>query len=302
MSQESKISSLVSFFVKFFKNKIQYVLLSYPLGMLSVFFLIPLGILFIFSFYLNVPEGLYKPGFTFEHYVRFFTSSFFLKKMRFTIEVSLITTVICLLLGYPVAYYLVRMRSDVRRNLYMIIMIGTLWITYIVRAYAWRIALAGVGPISKFLMFIGIFDQPHSFAPGYWAVVIGLTYVFLPYMILALYSSISNISMDLEEASLSLGANRFNTFMRIILPLSRGGIIAGSILVFTLSLGVYVTAKILGNPAEWTLAIFIGDTIIDLLNIPFGAAMSMMLMTLVIGSLGLMAKLTGMAGKRGRTS
>lgn len=285
---------------KLFGNQGQYVLLLYPLSLLIVFFLIPLGILIVFSFYLNVPEGLYKPGFTLEHYNRLFTNLFFWKKLWFTIQVSFVTTVICLLVGYPVAYHLARIRSDVRRNLYMIIIIGTLWITYIVRAYAWRIVLAGVGPISKFLMWIGIFDRPHSFVPGYWAVVIGLTYVFLPYMILALYSSISRISLDLEEASLSLGANRFKTFVRIILPLSKNGIIAGFLLVFTLSVGVYVTAKILGNPSEWTVAIFIGDRIIDLLNIPYGAAMSTVLIALVIGLLVLMAKLTGVS-QRGRT-
>jgi ABC-type spermidine/putrescine transport system permease subunit I len=174
----------------------------------------------------------------------------------------------------------------------MITIIGTLWLTYIIRAYAWRIILAGVGPINKILTTVGILSEPISFAPGYGAVIVGLIYVFLPFMILTLYSSINNIDINLEEASLSLGANRLKTFLKVTLPLSRNGIISGVLLVFVLALGVYVTASILGNPSEWTLAIFIGDTITELLNIPFAAAMSMVLIALVIGSLGLLAMLT----------
>ncbi|MGQ9760018.1 MAG: ABC transporter permease [Candidatus Methanomethylicaceae archaeon] len=280
--------------------KYRYILLSYPLAMLFVFFLLPLGALLVSSFYINVPGAFYKVGFTFENYIRFFTNPFYLRKMWFTIEMAFIVAVICLFVGYPVAYYLTRLRSGTLRNLCMITMISTLWLTYIVRAYAWRIILAGVGPLNKFLMAIGVFDEPHNFAPGYGAVVIGLTYVFLPFAILSLYSSISKIEVELEEASLSLGANRFKTFVWVILPLSKGGIISAFLLVFVLALGAYVTPKILGNPPQWPIAIFIGDIATDLMNIPLSAAMSIVLITIVLGSLGLMAKLTRMMGSRGR--
>lgn len=271
---------------------VKYMLVGFPAFILVVFFLIPFGMLIVSSFYINTPGAFYEPGFTVENYVRFFSSTFYLQKMWFTIQISLITAAICLFLGYPTAYYLARMRSNTKRNLYMMIIIGTLWVTYIVRAYAWRIVLAGVGPISQLLVSIGILNKPQSFAPGYWAIVIGLVYVFLPFMILSLYNSISNIKKELEEASATLGARDIETFYRVLIPLSKNGIISGLLLVFVLSLGVYVTSSILGNPSEWTLAIFIGDTITEQMNIPLGAAISIVLITLVVGSLGLMAKLT----------
>lgn len=287
--------------IRFLKSKIKYILLAYPLFALLIFFVVPLVMLIVTSFYTNVPTAFYEKTFTYENYLRFFTSSFYLDRMWLTIQISLITAILCLFLGYPTAYYLVRIPSDLKRNIYMGVIIGTLWITYIVRAYAWRIILAKRGPINTFLVSIGIFDKPHSFAPGYWATLIGLVYAFLPFMILSLYSSISNIDKELEEASLLLGANRLKTFAKIVLPLSKNGIISGFLLVFVLALGVYVTASILGGPSEWTLAIFIGKEITDQLNLPFGSAISIVLIGLVLGSLGLMSLLTTKAsgGRKG---
>ncbi|GAD51835.1 spermidine Putrescine ABC transporter permease component PotB [Halarchaeum acidiphilum MH1-52-1] len=274
------------------RSRTKYLVAAYPSVLLGLLFVIPLLMLVVFSFYLNVNGGYFKPGFTFENYVRFFTHRLYRGQLLFTLQISFVTTLITLVLGYPLAYYLSRMNNGLVRRAVMILVVSTLWITYVIRAYVWTVLLAKSGPISKIGVALGILPEPTGWTPGYWALVIGMAYAFLPFMILSLYNSLKNIDGELIEASKNLGAGPLETFRRVTLPLSKNGVISGSALVFILSLGVYVLPKILGSPSQWTIAIIIGDQVNQQQNIPFAAAMSIALMVVVVVILGAVARFT----------
>lgn len=282
-------------------GRLKYIL-AYPLGMLVIFFLIPLAMLVIFSFYHHPPGGFYEPAFTLENYVRFFTKALYLKRMAFTVEISVLTALLCLILGYPFTYYLARIAS--KRRFYVIMVISTLWLSYIIRSYAWTVLLSRSAGISKLFAWMGLIEQPRSYTPGFLAVIIGLVYVFLPFMILTLYGSLKGISSEYEEASLNLGAGPWKTFWNVTLPLSKDGIISGVLLVFILTMGAYVVPSILGKPKQWTMAIIIGDQATYESNVPFGAAMALVLMVFSIVVIWIIARLAGTKslsmGARGR--
>lgn len=259
--------------------------------MLVVFFIIPLGMLCVFSFYHHPPGGFYEPAFSFENYTRFFTKALYLKRMAFTIEISALTAIICLILGYLFTYYLTRITS--KRRIFIILVISTLWLSYIIRSYAWTVILSRSAGISKLFVWLGLLDQPQSYSPSLLAVVVGLVYVFLPFMILTLYGSLKSIHHEYEEASLNLGAGPWRTFWNVTLPLSKDGVISGSLLVFILTMGAYVVPSILGKPKQWTMAIIIGDQATYESNVPFGAAMALILMIFAIVIIWLISRLAG---------
>ncbi len=274
-------------------GKLKY-LLAYPLAMLVIFFLVPLAMLIVFSFYHHPPGGFYEPAFSLENYSRFFTRALYLKRMAFTVGISALTAVLCLMMGYPFTYYLARRAS--KKRFFIILVISTLWLSYIIRSYAWTVILSRNAGVSKLLVWLGVLDQPQSYAPGLVAVIIGLVYVFLPFMILTLYGNLKNLNREYEEASLNLGAGPLRTFWTVTLPLSKDGMIAGSLLVFILTMGAYVVPSILGKPTQWTMAIIIGDQATYESNVPFGAAMALMLMVFVVAVIWIIAKLTGTRG------
>lgn len=261
--------------------------LGYPLAMLALLFIVPFAFLIVVSFFPKPSGEYYSVGFTLTHYIRLFTTSLYLERLVFTIELAGLTAFTCLALGYPIAYSLVRMDSRLRRRVYITTIVSTMWLTYIIRAFAWGVILSKSGVLNEFLRTLGLIDEPLVSAPGFWAVVIGMTYVFLPFAILTIYSSLTNINPELEEASLNLGANRLQTFRKITLPLSRNGIYAAWMLVFILALGSYIIPRLLGNPSQWTLPIIITQQVLLQLNVPFGAALSLVMMALVVILLGL---------------
>ena len=269
--------------------------LGYPLLALILLFAIPVALLVVMSFFPKPSGEYYRFGFTLRHYRRLFTVPLYLNKLAFTIWVSMATAFLCLFLGYPVAYFLSRLKSNLRLRVAMIVIISSMWLTYIIRAYAWSVILAKNGILNDLLMTAGVIGSPLEISPGIWAMMIGMTYVFLPFAILTLYSSINNINPELEEASKNLGANRFQTFRKIVLPLSRNGIFGAWMLVFILAVGAYVVPSILGSPSEWTLPVIIADQVTLELNVPFGAALSFVLMLVVVVFLAIGSKYMGVS-------
>ena len=267
------------------RSRAKWYVLSYPLAWLAGVFFVPLSLLVVFSFWVNVPGGQYVPGFTFENYVRFLTSSLYLGQMWLTIEVSLVTAVVSLFLGYPIAYYLARMDRPWLRSVLLITIISSLWVTYVIRAYAWQVILANGGILSRIGVVLGVLAEPRGFYPSYWGMIVGMVYVFLPFMILTLYSSIRNIDGELLEASKNLGAGSAMTFRRVTLPLSKNGIVSGTALVFILALGSYVIPRLLGSASERTLPVLIEPQIMSESNYPFAAAMSIGLILVVLAFL-----------------
>ena len=188
-------------------------------------------------------------------------------------RVAGITTLVALLVGYPAAYCIAKMNQ--RRQLACLILVMLpLWSNYLIRTYAWMVMLNNEGLINRVLMGMGVIDQPLPLLYNDFAIIIGLVYGYMPFMILALFSSISKLGPDLREASTDLGASAFTTFRRVTLPLTLPGIAAGSVFVFVLSVGNFVTPDLLGGGKRTMLGNLIYDQFLTARDWPFGSAIA----------------------------
>ena len=194
---------------------------------------------------------------------------------------ALMTTVICLIFAYPFAYFLAT-RSPKVRNLALVFVMIPFWSNFLVRNYAWRVILGNDGIMSRASEVLGFGETDLLFTKT--AVVLGLVYGFLPFMVLPLYASLERIDLDLVEASRDLYASGFQTFRRVLLPLSMPGVIAGSILVFVPSLGAYVTPEILGGAKTTLLGSYVVTQFTGAANWPVGSAISFVVMVVMLAA------------------
>ena len=246
-----------------------------------IFFGVPLLIVFAYSFSTRSRTG--DPTFSelsFDAYAKLKEELVRNVAIRSAL-LALLTTVICLLVAYPFAYF-VATRGPVARNLLLVAVMIPFWTNFLVRNYAWRVILSTGGPISGVTEAIGLGETNLLFTRT--AVVIGLVYSFLPFMILPLYAAIERIDWRLVEASRDLYCNGWQSFTKVVLPLSMSGVIAGSILVFVPTLGAYVTPAILGGGKEALLGEYIVGQFLTARNWPVGASLSFVLMTVMLGA------------------
>jgi len=248
---------------------------------LVVFFAIPLGIVFVFSFATrNRFGGTDLSGWNLEAYQKL--GEPIVRDILFrSLWIAILTTLICLVIGYPFAYFLAT-RRPISRNLMLVFVMIPFWSNFLVRNYAWRVLLGREGLVSDAFDFVGLGPREYLFTKT--AVMIGLVYGFLPFMILPLYASIERIDSSLLEASRDLYASGWQTFRRVLLPLSMPGVIAGSILVFVPSLGAYVTPEILGGAKSTLLGSYIVTQFLTARNWPVGASLSFVLMTVMLAA------------------
>lgn len=246
---------------------------------LVLFFATPLVIVVVYSFATrNRFGGTDLSGWNLDSYAKL--GEPIVRDILFrSVWLALITTVICLVIGYPFAYFLAT-RSPTVRNVMMVFVMIPFWTNFLVRNYAWRVILGNDGPLSKTTDFLGFGEQELLFSQT--AVVLGLVYGYLPFMILPLYAAIERIDMRLLEASRDLYATGWQSFKQVLLPLSMPGVIAGSILCFVPSLGAYVTPEILGGAKTTLLGSYIVTQFLTARNWPFGAALSFVLMSVML--------------------
>jgi putative spermidine/putrescine transport system permease protein len=209
--------------------------------------LVPVAILFRYSLNRFDPAAYMVEAVTAENYVKFFTDPYYLTVLARTIRVSVVSTLICLVMGFPLAYWLARMTSR-WKNLMVILVVLPLFIGNAVRAAGWMTLFGAKGFINSVLMTIGVIDQPLTLMYTEMAVVVGIITVNLPYMVLTLQSVLEGIARPIEEAALSLGAAPFQTFRRVVWPLALPGTLAGTILTFILAMNAYATPVLLGGP------------------------------------------------------
>jgi len=245
---------------------------------LVLFFALPLVIVFVYSFATrNQFGGTDLSGWNVDAY-RTLGDPIVRNILLRSLWLATLTTVICLVLGYPFAYYLAT-RTPTVRNLMLVFVMIPFWANFLVRNYAWRVLLGRDGLVSDATELVGL--GPREFLFTNTAVMIGLVYGFLPFMILPLYASIERIDGALLEASRDLYASGWQTFLKVLLPLSRPGVVAGSILVFVPSLGAYVTPEILGGAKTTLLGSYIVTQFLTARNWPVGAALSFVLMAIM---------------------
>ena len=242
-------------------------------------FLAPLGIVVIYSLLTRGVYGGVERPWTIESYQRL-ADPLYLSILLRSFWISTLSTVLCLVLGFPMALFIAR--SGARRNLYLNLVILPFWTSFLVRTYAWMFLLRDTGLINTVLKALHLIDQPLPLLYNEGAVIVGLVYGYLPFMILPLYTSLEKLDPSLLEASADLGARPWTTFTRIMVPLCAPGIRAGSILVFITCLGAYLTPDLLGGSKTVMIGNVIQNQFTSARDWPFGAACSLALMALVM--------------------
>ncbi len=239
--------------------------------------LIPIAILFRYSLNAFVPGKFMVEAVTLDNYIRFFTDPFYLNVLWRTVRVAFATTLICLVLGFPLAYVLARMQSR-WKNLMVMLVVLPLFVGNAVRAAGWMVAFGSKGFINAGLMGAGVISEPIQLMYTEMAVIIGIAAVNLPFMVLTLSSVIEGIDRAVEEAAFSLGAGPWAMFRRILAPLAMPGILAGTILTFILAMNAYATPVLLGGPKFQTMGPLVYNQFAQQNNWPFGGAISFVLM------------------------
>ena len=238
---------------------------------------LPVLLLFRFSFNLYDPRLFMIETLSPANYVRFFTDSFYLNIFFTTIWVAMLCTLICLILGFPLAYVLARTRTRFK-SLLIILVVVPLFVGNAVRAAGWMTLFGSRGFLSVSLMELGLTSGPTELMFTPTAVVIGIIAVNLPFMVLTLQSVLEGIDRAMEEAAFSLGAGPITMFRRVLWPMAMPGIIAGVILTFILGMNAYATPVLLGGPEFNMMAPLVYGQF-QLNNWPFGAAVAFVLMT-----------------------
>ncbi|MGH9112530.1 MAG: ABC transporter permease [Acidimicrobiales bacterium] len=246
---------------------------------LTVFFMVPLGIVVAYSFATRSRTGRTElRDWNLDAYARLGDDIVRTIAVR-SLWIALATTLISLVLAYPLAYYM-STRTPTVRNILLVGVMLPFWSNFLVRTYAWRVLLDSDGLVSQATGAVGIGETRLLFTPT--AVLIGLVYGYLPFMVLPLYAAIERIDWSLVEAARDLHASAWTAFRRIVWPLSLPGVIAGSILVFVPSFGAYVTPAILGGNKEGLLGSFIVSQFLSARNGPVGASLSVVVLSVML--------------------
>lgn len=261
---------------------------------LTLFTLLPLLMVAAVSLMRRDESGLIAPVFTLANYARLL-DPLYLRVFGHSLALAALATVLCLLVGYPFAYLLSRVRAGWRPALLTLVIVP-FWTNSLARVYAMRGLLAAKGPVNALLLALGWIDEPVRLLYTGPAVAIGLVYVLLPFMVLPLYSSFEKLDHRLIEAARDLGAGRFATFWRVIVPLTAPGIAAGSLLVFLPALGMFYVTDVLGGARGLLVGNFLKDQFLDARDWPFGAAASVLVIALLFVCLALYGRVRGGVG------
>ena len=206
-----------------------------------------------------------------------------------SIKFAAITTVFCLAIGYPFAYFMARANPSIRPTLMMLVMLP-FWTSFLLRIYAWKGMLANNGVINHFLISIGAIETPIHMMNTPFSLLIGMVYTYLPFMILPLYTNLAKMDIRFIEAAADLGSTPWNTFWRVTVPLSKSGIIAGSMLVFIPCVGEYVIPELLGGPETLMIGHVLWDEFFSNNDWPMASAVTVIVILLILVPMGIFNK------------
>jgi spermidine/putrescine transport system permease protein len=244
----------------------------------ALLFAAPMAIVLAYSLLTRGAYGGIEPPWTAESYLRLFDPLYGTILLR-SFAMAAAATLVCLAAGFPAALFIAR--AGARRNLYLQLVILPFWTSFLVRTYAWLFLLRDTGLFNTVLVGLGIVREPLPLLYNDGAVLLGLVYGYLPFMVLPLYATLERLDPALVEASADLGARPWTTFWRVIVPLSKPGIRAGAVLVFIPCLGAYLTPDLLGGGRTVLIGNLVQNQFTSARDWPFGAALSMVLMALV---------------------
>ncbi|HEX9636454.1 MAG TPA: ABC transporter permease [Acidobacteriota bacterium] len=260
-------------------------LLGPAAGWLLIFFLTPLLVVLLFSFGQRTTYGGIELGLSLSNYARAL-DPLYLKIYWRSLWLAVVTTALCLLISYPAAYCIALKTAPRWKNLLLVLSVIPFWTSFLIRTYAWMLILRTEGLINSALTSIGLIDQPLKLLYTDTAILLGLVYGELPFMILPLYATIEKLDVRLLEAAMDLGANRFWTFLKVTLPLTKVGVVTAVLLVFIPSLGAFVTPDLLGGAKQAMIGNLIQNQFAVARDQPFGSAISFLLTFVVLALLG----------------
>jgi len=249
------------------------VLLGPPLIFLLAFFVVPFFVVVISS--LHNQQG----DWTLANYAKAISDLYYWDTLILTFKLSLYVTLICLVIGYPLAYYMIySLKSRLARRFFYIVVVTPLFTSNIVRSFGWMVLLGRRGMVNDALVGIGIIERPLALMFNETSIIIGLSYIMTPFMVLTVSGVLQNIDRSLEEAAQDLGAGRFMTFLKVTLPLSMPGVVAGSLIVFTLSVSAYVTPSIMSGGKKIVMSMLIFQQYGSVFDFNFGATLAVTLL------------------------
>ncbi|EUM86027.1 spermidine/putrescine transport system permease potB [Enterobacter sp. MGH 10] len=261
-------------------SKFQNVVIATIVGWLVLFVFLPNLMIIVTSFLTRDDANFVTMVFTLDNYARLLDPLYF-DVLLHSLNMALIATLACLVLGYPFAWFLARLPQKVR-PLLLFLLIVPFWTNSLIRIYGLKIFLSTKGYLNEFLLWLGVIETPIRimFTPG--AVIVGLVYILLPFMVMPLYSSIEKLDKPLLEAAKDLGASKLQTFVRIIIPLTMPGIIAGCLLVMLPAMGLFYVSDLMGGAKNLLIGNVINSQFLNIRDWPFGSATSITL-TVVMG-------------------
>ena len=273
----------------------QRLVIAVPYLWLLAFFLVPFLIVLKISFaeYSALGRPPYVPVFQWldegalqiklfvGSYLYLFNEPLYVGSWLYSVKVAFFSTIFCLLLGYPMAYAIARSPTTYR-NVFLMLVILPFWTSFLLRVYAWIGLLKNDGVINNVLQFMGVIDEPLAMMNTSFAVYIGIVYSYLPFMILPLYSNLEKHDLTLLEAAQDLGAGPTRAFLRITLPLSMPGVVAGSLLVFIPAVGEYVIPSLLGSSDELMIARLLSDEFFLNRDWPKASAVAIIMLLLLV--------------------
>jgi putative spermidine/putrescine transport system permease protein len=268
-----------------------------PAVWLGIFFLVPFAIMLGVSVAHRVPGGFFEPGFELDSYARFF-SVFFGKILLTSLALSAGAAVICVGLAFPFTMILSTMRRR-SQTVVLVTLLSILSLSEVIIGFSLSTLLSKTAGVGNLLAWIGLLEESRAFTPSLFALMTGMCYLALPYAVLVLYPPISRLDPELAEAARMMGASPLQGFVTVTIPLLRGPILGALILVFVFTLGVYLLPQVLGKPEHWTLSVHITDQAVFQSNLPFAAAMAVLLLIVSLALVGLTLLL---GGKKGDTA
>ncbi len=269
-----------------------YALTSGPLMWVLAFLFVPYLIMFSYSFYIR-QYPIFVPAFQFGNYVQIFSDPQYYQVLIRTAKIATLVAAGAMALAYPLAYFLVfKIESGrLRMVLYMAVIVP-LWVSYLLRSYTWKIILGSEGVLNSFLVWMGILDEPTDiFLYNQFSMVVTLTYIFIPFMVMPIYTALEKIPRNLVEASKDLGVGPIRTFLSVTLPLSASGIIAGATFTFCLTFGDFIAPFLVGGPNGQMVASVITSQFGASMNWPLGAALSIVTLVVVLTIISLSDRL-----------
>jgi spermidine/putrescine transport system permease protein len=247
---------------------------------LILFLAMPLALVVIYSFFTYGTGGEILRAFTLDNYLRFFRVPVYSKILWRSFLVGVETTLIALILGYPTAYFLANRKSGSSFLIFLIMV--PFWTSYLIRIYSWMLILMERGVINYILINLGIFQEPAQLLFTPFAVIIGMSYSAIPFMILPIYAVLRGIDFSLVEAAKTLGASDWQALLEVTLPLSLPGVVAGSIIVFIQGAGNFLAPAILGGSGDALMANVIANRFLEAFNWPLGSALAVIFLVVMI--------------------